>query len=511
MRGGEAGRERRIAGNALATAGLQVATMALGAVLAVFIVLKFGKNARTDGLFAAYGVYGFILLLAQSMRVTIVARLVEGPSVFAAVDRFLGAALAIALASSIPFLVLGGPIAGLLVGDLGSDASETTQNALAILWLAAAAQLLAGLAAAALGTRDDFAVPGFAYLAGGLVPPVLVVALGDRLGIQSVTIGLALGSLVTVLIMFARLVSFGYRPRLGSIAGASGRLSGAYLILGGSFGYLIAQLAYVITLGFAARMSEGAVTLYSYAFFTASLLIGASSGPVSYVLAAPLSETWDRRPESLRGDLLAVVRTGFATVLPVLAAAALVGRQVVDVVLGASLSSSDSAILANTFLALGGMILSSQVAPVPTIAAFAASRYAHLALISVVGLALHTGLNALAFSTRRLEVLGGATSVSTLFSLLLLLLVVYGRQLGGTLDLLGRELARVALVAAAAFGPPWVFAALVDDREWNLLAAFGGLVLYVLLLRRVLPEHWVHLQRVVGPLGRGRSTAAPEP
>ena len=93
MRGGEAGRERRIAGNALATAGLQVATMALGAVLAIFIVLKFGKNARTDGLFAAYGVYGFILLLAQSMRVTIVARLVEGPSVFAAVDRFLGACL----------------------------------------------------------------------------------------------------------------------------------------------------------------------------------------------------------------------------------------------------------------------------------------------------------------------------------------------------------------------------------------------------------------------------------
>ena len=41
------------------------------------IVLKFGKNARTDGLFAAYGVYGVLSLIAQSLRITVVARLLE--------------------------------------------------------------------------------------------------------------------------------------------------------------------------------------------------------------------------------------------------------------------------------------------------------------------------------------------------------------------------------------------------------------------------------------------------
>ena len=56
----------RVAGSAFVTAAAQVVSMALGAALAVVVVLEFGKNARTDGLFAAYGVYGFVLLVARA-------------------------------------------------------------------------------------------------------------------------------------------------------------------------------------------------------------------------------------------------------------------------------------------------------------------------------------------------------------------------------------------------------------------------------------------------------------
>jgi uncharacterized membrane protein YgaE (UPF0421/DUF939 family) len=68
-------RSRGMAANAAITALSQVASMALGAVIALVILLRFGKDAETDGLFAAYGVYGVLVVVAQSFRTTIVARL----------------------------------------------------------------------------------------------------------------------------------------------------------------------------------------------------------------------------------------------------------------------------------------------------------------------------------------------------------------------------------------------------------------------------------------------------
>src|SRR5918911_2632418 len=86
---------RRIAGNAAVTAVAQVLVMGIGGVLAILILLEFGKGPKTDGLFAAYGAYGVITALAQSFRGTIVARLMEGESLAANLDRFLGGALGV--------------------------------------------------------------------------------------------------------------------------------------------------------------------------------------------------------------------------------------------------------------------------------------------------------------------------------------------------------------------------------------------------------------------------------
>ena len=50
--------------------------------VALLVLFAFGKTPKTDGLFAAYAVYGVLLMLAQSLRTTIVARLVEAPSLW---------------------------------------------------------------------------------------------------------------------------------------------------------------------------------------------------------------------------------------------------------------------------------------------------------------------------------------------------------------------------------------------------------------------------------------------
>ena len=89
-----------MASNAAITAVTQVASMTIGAAIAFVILLRFGKNRETDGLFAAYGIYGIVVVIAQTFRTTIVARLVEGGSLFAALDRYLGAITVIFLGAS---------------------------------------------------------------------------------------------------------------------------------------------------------------------------------------------------------------------------------------------------------------------------------------------------------------------------------------------------------------------------------------------------------------------------
>jgi peptidoglycan biosynthesis protein MviN/MurJ (putative lipid II flippase) len=487
------------------TAVTQVSSALIGAVLAVFIVLKFGKNAETDALFAAYGVYGFIVLVANSTRVTVVARLVAAPSLFQAVDRFLIASLAILVAAAVPFLVLGGQIADLLTGDLGASAHDTARSALVFFWIAAAGQLFAGLFAAALAVRDEFVVPGLVYMAGGLVPVLSLVVLGDRFGIDSVTAGIAVGSFVTAGAMAVRFFLLGYRPRWASAVTSGGMIAAGAVVIAGSVGYLVSQLSYVITLGFAARLGEGSVTLFSYAFFAASLIIGASSGAITLVLAAPLSAAWDRRPAWLEPHMVEIFRGGLAFVAPAFAVMALAGTDLVDLVLGASLTDSDIETLVTTFLCLSGMVVCSLAAPVPTLAAFAAGRYGWLAAISTIGVGLHLGLSALALRSEHLELLGVASSASTLFALTCLLVLVWGRRTGVAVTLLARELGTVLVLTAATFGPPGLLAAWIGGTWVRALATVVGLALYVLALRRLLPESWKIARRAFGPLTQGRT------
>ena len=74
--------DTRLAGNTLVTSVSQIVTMGLGAILAFVVVFAFGKTDKTDGFFTAYGVYGVLVIVAQSLRTTLLARLVEAPSLW---------------------------------------------------------------------------------------------------------------------------------------------------------------------------------------------------------------------------------------------------------------------------------------------------------------------------------------------------------------------------------------------------------------------------------------------
>ena len=132
----------RVAGSALVTSLSTIAAMAMGGLLAIVVLLLFGKNARTDGFFAAYGVYAVIIALAQSLRASAVARLVQG-DLFENLDRLIGASVLILLASGVVLVGLGDPLAELLTGEGSGVAHDAARTALAILWGAGALQIVA--------------------------------------------------------------------------------------------------------------------------------------------------------------------------------------------------------------------------------------------------------------------------------------------------------------------------------------------------------------------------------
>jgi hypothetical protein len=187
--------------------------------------------------------------------------------------------------------------------------------------------------------------------------------------------------------------------------------------------------------------------------------------------------------------------------VPVTAAAVLIGDDIVELLLGSELSAADADTVVRTFLALFGMVVATLALPVPGLAAFAASRYLAVGSVSVAGIVVHLAASAVAaaaFDT--LESLAAAASVSSVAMLAMTLAIVYGRELIRPLGLLVVELARVAAVAAVAFGPPGIVAAALGGPAWDVAATVVGAAAFLVLLRARLPRNWELVLRIAAPL-----------
>jgi peptidoglycan biosynthesis protein MviN/MurJ (putative lipid II flippase) len=478
--------------------------MGIGGVLAILILLEFGKSARTDGLFAAYGAYAIVVALAQSFRGTIVARLMEGESLAANFDRFLGASAALFLALALPFLALGGPLADLLTGDLGPAAVDSARTALAILWVATGAQLCAALAAAALAVYDDYRAPALSYVAGGLLSLGLLLALAGPLGITAVPVALAAGGVTTASLNLWQLTRVGYRPSAARVVAGMRSRSSAKIMLAASAAPVAGQLTYLVSLAAAARLGEGTVTLYAYAFFASSILVGASAVPLGTVMAAAISEAWDRRPETLEPALVAVLRAGFFLIVPAVAIVAIVGRDIVELLIGSKVGSDDVTDVVAVFLGLSGVLVAIVGQTVPLLAAFAAGMYGRVALASLVSLLVQIGGAAVAVGIGTLLAIAIASSVTALVSLMLLTAVVYGRGMPGAMARVVRELGPVVLVAAVAFAPLG-FAARDLGAPGHAAAALLGTALFVALSVRWLRAHWQLVVEALAPVRARRA------
>ncbi|MDQ3936331.1 MAG: hypothetical protein M3340_17060, partial [Actinomycetota bacterium] len=436
-----------VARSAAITSVSQAMAMLAGGVLAVLVAVRIGNNPQTDGFFAAYGIYAVAVLLAQTARMSIVARIVE-PGGF---DRYLGAALLLFLAFGVAFAVLGGPVADLLTGDLPQAASDTARTALLLLWPAVGGQLFGALAAALLGTRGDFGTAAIAFGGGGLVSILAFLALEPRLGIDAVATAILIGSTLTAAVLAVRLVRTGWRPAPRALVRVRDGLSGAWIMVLSSLAFLISQLGYLVSLAVAARIGDGIVTIYSYSYAAMAIAVALLASVPSIVLAAPLATDWDRSPAGLLEHHRRVWITGLLLLVPLAAAGWLLGDEVAGALL-TKFTDVEVDLTVELFLILMPTVVWSLGASLPQTALYTLGRYRLVAAIAAVVVALQAAISLAAGALDDVDLLAAAVPIAGTLSFLAMLGAVAREYLRDSVPMLGAGLARVLAVAVLSFG-----------------------------------------------------------
>jgi peptidoglycan biosynthesis protein MviN/MurJ (putative lipid II flippase) len=500
-----------MASSSLWAALSQVALLGIQGIAALAILLTFGKGADTDAVFAAYGVYGMLVVMCQTLRLTVVARIVESPSPHAAFDRFLGAGLTLLLVAGVVQLLFGEPLARVLTGDLGPHAVSVARWTLAILWVAVGGQLVAALGAALLGVRGEFRYTGLSYVAGGVVNIALLLGLSGPLGVLSVATGVAAGTLLSATAITLQVRREGYRMERARVLAGVREWRTSVLLVVASAATVLTQLNFVISASFAARIDVGAVTIYTTAFFGSALIVALTASAAALVLAAPVAQTWDRDPDGLLPHLDTIMRAGLLLIAPAVAVAALVGDDALDVLMGGSFSAGDADTAIGAFVALSGFLIAMLAMQLPLLAAYALSRYRATAGLGLLATGVHVVACAIAVQLGAVVWLGAAASVSGLTTMTLLLWLVHRGSVARPLTIVGRDTAVVGAAALVSFGAPGLAAAALGSGPWDLAAAIVGAGVFAVVVRTALPAYASVAERMLAPLLRLRPRPGARP
>ncbi len=448
----------------LSTAAVSGSAAVAGAILA----RKFGHGVKTDGFFAAYGLYLALVLVAQALRVVVLP-----PFARARAAGRLGAevgAWAAALALPVVPVVLVAALAphwtaGLLTGGGGAQA----QAAELLPWLvpAAGAQIFAGVAASALAALDDYDVAALGFGVGGIAGLALILALVGH-GVVAFGWGLALNGAVALGLPLAVLAARG-GIGLPETSGLGRRLR--ELAEGVTLPFALQGL-YVIAFRFANGLDRGDATTFSYAYLIAAFLVAVTASSIALISSVPLTRDGLVRERVTRH----VVSASWLSLTVVAAAAgvfALAGEEVARRVLGSAYGGGTGAQLGRLVVYLAPWMVASVGVSVSFPLLFVRGRARWLPPLAAAALAAQVGA---AWAGRELAGLPGIAGALALTTALVLvaLLAALG-ALGGVVR--GLALAAVACggLAALTFVPP---AALLGA----IPAASIGLAAYVLLL-----------------------------
>ena len=457
---------------------------ASAAVAAAILAQKFGRDAATDGLLAAYGVYVTITLAAQALRLTAVPELTRTEG--AEAGSYAAAVLVAGLPAVVGAWLFAEPLGALLTGELPDEAAELAAEALPWLVPAAVAQVLAALAAATLAARDHFGAAALGFSAGGVAGLAVFVALADEHGVIALAWGLAANAAVSLGVPLLALGGALGRLRVRGVARRVVLLAEAAAVP------LALQVLYLVALRAASGLGVGSVTSLSYAYFFAAVLVAATATSLSVIATAELTR------RAVEGDeAVAHVVHGAWLCLPPIAAAAgvfaLAGDRIAEVVLGDAFTGEVATELARLVVLMAPWTVGAVGFSLAFPLLYVLERSRVLIPIAVGSVLLHVAVTVVLRELWGLEGVVLALGLSTLGVLAALLLALSRRALLAAAGSLARVAGVVGAIGTLAFGS---FALLTSDAP----AALGGLAADAALLAIVRPrglrDAWRYLREL---------------
>ena len=459
-----------------ALTGLSYVALSLAAALAgAFLAHKFGRNLRTDGFMAAYGVYLVLVLGAQAFRMVVVPDLTRAEAegqLGAEFRAYCIAFLVVAVPATVLTALLESFFGELVTGRLPEASASIAADALPWLIPAAFLQLLAALAASALAARDSYQPAALGFALGGVAGLVFFVLAADEHGIVSLAWGLTLNGAVAVALPAAVLLFRGSRIRLHrNIELRVGHR--LWQLMYGAAVPLAAQGLYLMALRFAAGTGEGNVTSLSYAYLLAGMFTSATAFSLSLISTAPLT----RRGVDADSAAEHVVHSAWVSLALVAAAAglvALIGGRVVTALLGDAFAGDVGDELGKLVVYLSPWMVANAAFSITYPLMFVMHRTRWLIPLAVGGILVNVPISIVGRSLWGLTGVTVALGIATFVLVLGLMASLSLRMLA--LSVLG--LARLSLLVGAATALAFGGASLVLSA---VPAAAAGLALYALL------------------------------
>jgi len=459
-------------------------------VAGAYLAHKFGRDARTDGFLAAYGVYLVIVLAAQAFRLVIVPDLTRAsaderlPAEFVS---YASALLTIALPTTLLTIVLAHPFGDLLTGNLPPDASSIASRAIVWLVPAAFAQMLAALGASALAARDSYLVAATAYALGGISGLVVFVALASSHGLIALAWGVALNGALAAGLPLVALLRYGHL--LGTHRGGVAIWLRLRKLMQAAAVPIALQGLYLIALRGASGLGEGNQTSLTYAFLFASTLVAATASSLSLISSAPLT----RRGVDAEGASAHVLHAAWLSLALIGAAAGvftLVGGRVVTFVLGNAYAGAVGRDLGHLIVYFAPWMAVAVAFSVTFPLLFVFEKPRILVPLAALAIGLDIPISLGLRSLLGLRGLVLALALVTFVIVLALMAAISMRMLVLTLVGLTRIALVVTVLTVAAFGLP-------DLVLGGFGAAVAGLVIYVAALAALRPRGLVEAWRYV--------------
>jgi hypothetical protein len=472
--------------------GLSFLTVSGAAAIAgAYLAHKFGRDVRTDGFMAAYGVYLVLVLGAQSFRMVVVPDLTRAAREGLLADElraYVTAFLCVAVPATVIVWALPDFFGELVTGRLPRESADIAAQALPWLIPAAFGQLLAALTASALAARDSYLVAAVGFALGAIGGVAVFVLFAGANGLVALAWGLGLNAAIAVALPLAALV--GRRPRVPPRRVPIQLRRRLWRLLYGAAVPLAVQAIYVMALRFAAGTGAGNVTSLSYAYLLAGMFVSATAFSLSLVAAAPLT----RRgvdPESAADHVVHTAWVALAVVGAATGLVALVGGRVVTAALGDAYAGRVGDQLGELVVYLSPWMVAWAVFSITYPLLFVMHRTRYLIPIAAGAVVADIPISIAARAWWGLTGVTLAMGVSMSLVALGLMAAVSPRTLSLALAGLLRLAALVGAATALAFGGASLLLAAVP-------AAAAGLALYALILLAVrqlgLADAWHHVR-----------------